>query len=276
MDDRRSRYDQNNYYGDNVQGSRLAPVLDVILNALEFYKVHALMNVAGIKSGKVLDVGAGTGFFLHQLQKKGCVVFGTTASTNSAKSANQILSLHLEVTDSLDEVSLNAPFDAITYWHVYEHLENPQLHASKWLELVRPGGIVLIEVPNIESVGSKLCYQSWLGSDDRHHINHQAPDQIRETLIKAGFEVIRTEYFSLKFSYVFIWSSLLGFLFGNQYSFDAIMAFLKKPLQSAKERPVVGCNTLASLFYLAPVICILIAYGLLNKRGEIVRLFGKK
>ena len=276
MSANQSRYDQNEYYASNLRGSRLAPCLDFILNALESTKCYTLKHTAGLKSGKVLDVGAGSGFFLSKLKKNGYEVFGTTASSVSAASAERLLGLRLAVSETLDESRSLGPFDAITYWHVYEHLKDPQSHSNMWTELLKPDGILLIEVPNIDSIGAKICFKSWLGSDIEHHVNHQEPAQIRQTLTELGFVIEHTEYFSMKFSYVLLWSSLLGAAFGKPYYFDRLMFFLKKPLSAIRSNPLVGLNTFASLFYLMPLICVLIAFGILTKRGEIIRLIARR
>jgi hypothetical protein len=164
----------------------------------------------------------------------------------------------------------------MTYWHVFEHLEKLPIHERQWPTLVKPGGFLVIETPNIRSIGARLCYRSWLGSDDKHHVNHQDPATILESLRGVGFEPSRTEYFSTKFSYVYLWSALLGRLFGGAYDFDGIMRILKAPGRMFVRRPLWTINAMAAVIYLAPAILVLMLYGLTSGQGEVLRVYAKR
>jgi len=271
-----SLYDADEYYSDNVSGSRLSPALDGLLRVFDRARVRTVLRGTGLTTGKVLDVGAGDGKFLHFMQRLGFGVKGTTTSKRSASAAQALFGLRLDVSETLDSQLADAPFDLVTYWHVFEHLEDPPSHTRLWPRLVRPDGFVVIEVPNIRSVGARICYTSWLGSDETHHINHQAPATIVATLRELGFEPVRTEHFSGKFSYVFLWSALLGFFFWRRYDFDGIMSILKRPSQMFRQRPVWTLNALAAVGYLAPVIVGLMVYGLATSQGEVLRVYAKK
>lgn len=271
-----SLYDTNDYYGDNASGSRLSPALDGILRVLDRQRVRSVLRATGLSAGNALDVGAGDGKFLHYMQARGFTVHGTTTSRTSANAARALFGIRLDVTPELDGQLKYAPFDLVTYWHVFEHLDDPSSHARQWPALVRPAGFLVIEVPNIGSIGARLCYRSWLGSDVAHHINHQEPASIRRMLDDAGFDPVHTEFFSAKFSYVFLWSALLGRIFGWRYDFDGIMAILKRPSRMLRARPAWTINALAAVVYLAPAILVAIAYGLATRRGEVLRVHARR
>jgi 2-polyprenyl-3-methyl-5-hydroxy-6-metoxy-1,4-benzoquinol methylase len=271
-----SLYDTNDYYADTASGSRLSPALDGVLRLLERERVRSVLRSTGLSSGKVLDVGAGDGTFLHYMKRRGFTVHGTTTSRRSAKAASSLFQLDLSVTPGLDDALMHAPFDLVTYWHVFEHLDDPPGHFRRWPALVRPGGFLVIEVPNIDSVGARLCYRSWLGSDDAHHVNQQEPASICRTLSALRFDIVRTDFFSAKFSYVFVWSALLGAIFGRPYDFEAIMGILKRPMHALRARPIWTINALAAVLYLAPFIVTVIAYGLAVRRGEVLRVYARR
>ncbi|HEX8946062.1 MAG TPA: class I SAM-dependent methyltransferase, partial [Gemmatimonadaceae bacterium] len=172
-----SAYDADDYYADNATGSRLSPALDGLLRILDRGRVRAVLKNTGLSAGTVLDVGAGDGKFLHFMQRLGFEVSGTTTSKRSARAARTLFGLRLDVSETLDNQLPEAPFDLVTYWHVFEHLHLEELpaHRAQWPKLVRPGGFIIIEAPNIRSIGARLCYRSWLGSDEKHHVNHQPP-----------------------------------------------------------------------------------------------------
>jgi hypothetical protein len=89
---------------------------------------------------------------------------------------------------------------------------------------------------------------------------------------KAGFALTHKAGFSLKFSYVFLWSSLLGWLFGeHRYDFDTIFNMLKRPATSLRAQPLTTLNAYAALLYLMPALLPLMVWGLLSDRGEVAR-----
>jgi len=270
-----SVYDTDDYYAETERGSRLSPAFDWLLGIFDRWRVRAVLKTTRLSMGKVLDVGAGDGKFLHFMRRRGFEVYGTTTSKRSAVAAHALFGLSLDVSATLDNQLLEAPFDLVTYWHVFEHLEELPTHRKQWPKLVRTGGFLIIEAPNIRSVGARLCYRSWLGSDDKHHINHQAPDAIIATLRTLGFEPARTEYFSGKFSYVYLWSALLGSLFGRQYDFAGIMSILKAPSRMLFARPLWTLNAMASVAYLAPLIVGLMLHGVATGQGEVLRVYAK-
>lgn len=271
-----SVYDADEYYADDATGSRLSPAFDWLLRILDRGRARSVCRVTGLPAGKVLDVGAGDGKFLHFMQRRGFEVRGTTSSRRSARAAATLFGLRLDVSETLNEQLAAAPFDLVTYWHVFEHLRELPTHRTLWPNLIRTGGFLVIEAPNIHSLGARLCYRSWLGSDEKHHVNQQAPAAIVATLRELGFEPVREEYFSGKFSYVYLWSAVLGALFGRQYDFAGIMSILKSPFRMLVKRPFWTTNALTSVVYLAPLVVGLMLHGLKTGQGEVLRVYAKR
>jgi 2-polyprenyl-3-methyl-5-hydroxy-6-metoxy-1,4-benzoquinol methylase len=73
----KSVYDTDDYYAANSSGSRLSPAFDGLLRIFDRGRARAVLKTTGLSSGKVLDVGAGDGKFLHFLQRRGFQVRGT-------------------------------------------------------------------------------------------------------------------------------------------------------------------------------------------------------
>lgn len=273
-----SLYDSEDYYADTAAGSRLSPVFDGLLRIFDRSRARSVLRKTRLSGpGRaVLDVGAGDGKFLSFMRAAGFETRGTTTSRRSARAANELFGLDLDLSETLDRQLAAGPFDLLTYWHVFEHLEDPPAHQRLWPALVKPGGFIIIEVPNVRSLGARLRYAAWLGSDDRHHVNHQTPERILGSLRELGFEPVRVESFSGKFSYVYLWSALLGGLFGRQYDFDGIMSVLKTPGSSLRRRPVWTINALAAVAYLAPLIAILMLYEAIAAQGEVFRVYARR
>lgn len=269
----KSLYDKDRYYDNDTKGSRLFPVLNPILYFLDWQKARKFLKRTKLKNGNVLDIGAGDGKFLYFLRKKGLSVFGTTASKISKTTAKYQFDIDLYYTTDIPEELLSRRYEAISYWHVFEHLKHPENHVASWPKLLSLNGTVLIEIPNVESLGSRLNFNAWLGSDLKHHINHMKRDEIASLLSKYRLRIIKEEHFSLKFTYVFLWSALLGAIFGKKYHFDFIFGLLKTPFSSLRITPLPALNSFAAIVYLFPVIMVLAFWGIRTKRGEVLRLW---
>jgi len=267
-------YDTDDYYAA-TDGARLAAWLEPITAWLDGRRARSLLRQlrpTAARPPRVLDVGAGTGGILVRLRDRGVEVHGTTASRTSRDAAARRHGLALHVATDLPAELTSLPFDAITYWHVFEHLDDPEAHVAAWPGMLADGGFVLVEVPDVDSVGARLCRRSWLGSDPVHHVNMMSRHEIAALLARHGLRIERAETFSLKFTYVFLWSALLGRLFGRGYDFETVFDVLKRPLASLRRRPLRTLNALAAVAYLAPVILPLAAWGCLTGRGEVLRL----
>jgi SAM-dependent methyltransferase len=97
----------------------------------------------------------------------------------------------------------NAPFPresfaAITMFHVLEHLYEPASYLKAAADYLKPGGKLIIQVPNAASWQFVLFGEAWNGIDvPRHLIDFRARD-VDALLDGCGFEVLRHKYFSLR------------------------------------------------------------------------------
>ena len=273
-----SIYDKDRYYDADGMASRLSVFLSPLLYGLDLLKAGGFyVRHRSLKGGALLDVGAGDGKFLYFMRRLGLKVWGTTASATSQQAARKLFDVDLEFATDLTGAISARRYNAITYWHVFEHLEDPSSHIERWPALLEAGGLVHLEVPNLDGLGSRFCFASWLGSDMKHHVNHMHRHEILARVKSAGFHLVRQGHFSLKFSYVFLWSSLLGFCFGTEhYNFDTVFALLKSPMQALSQRPFFTINGLAAVIYLAPLILPLMIYGVATRQGEVLALTLKK
>lgn len=273
-------YDRDDYYARDGRASRLSPVLNGLLLALEWLRALAVAARTDFlrRSGprRLLDVGAGNGAFAHCMQRLGFQPFGTTASQVARQAARDRYGIDLCYATEIPESLRGRRYELITYWHVFEHLEDPVAHVAAWHDLLADDGVVVVEVPNVESLGARLSFSAWLGSDPKHHINPMSERELRQLFAAHRLEVARREGFSLKFTYPFLWSGLLGACFGRAYDFDAVFATLKAPLRALREAPLRTANALAAILYLAPAIVPLAAIGLVTGRGEVCRLYLRK
>ena len=170
----KSIYDENSYYGDDEEASRLSLLFNPLLYILDYLKAYSVFryfkNSIYEEKLSVLDVGAGDGKFLSFFKNRNWIVEGTTLSIKSKKAAKIKFNINLHFSELINNLFINK-FDLITYWHVYEHLNEPEKHYLHWKNMLTEKGIIVIEIPNIESYGSCFCFDTWLGSDIKHHCN---------------------------------------------------------------------------------------------------------
>jgi ubiquinone/menaquinone biosynthesis C-methylase UbiE len=104
---------------------------------------------------RLLDVGCGAGTFMLNAQQRGWSVEGTDLSSTAVRASSDVHGLPVRVGDFLDLDFEEGAYRAITAWEVFMHLPDPQAMLAKARRLLRPGGVVVLSVPN---EGRKVPY----------------------------------------------------------------------------------------------------------------------
>ena len=81
--------------------------------------------------------------------------------------------------------------DAVLMWHVLEHVVNPVAVMEKVGRILKPGGIVLGELPNFRSWDAALFGRYWGGGHAPRHPWHFTPSTLTQTMSTAGLEAVR-------------------------------------------------------------------------------------
>ena len=136
--------------------------------------------------GKLLDFGAGNGAFAQAAQAKGWDVFAFEFS-EKAKS----LLMKKNITQ-VDEFLQKNTYDAITLWHVFEHLPNPMQQMHRFYDALVPGGLLVLAIPNHNSWDAKHYGAYWAAYDIPRHLWHYNKDAISRLARKSGFSVLKT------------------------------------------------------------------------------------
>lgn len=138
-----------------------------------------IITSANKGTGKLLDLGCGTGDFLAIAKTVGWETVGyepNDKARNLAQSKN--VTLVANTADLAD-----ASFDVITMWHVLEHVPNVEAQITELRRLVKPGGTIVIAVPNFKSYDAKYYKNFWAAYDVPRHLWH-----FSKTAIKKLFE----------------------------------------------------------------------------------------
>ncbi|MEO8765205.1 MAG: class I SAM-dependent methyltransferase [Ginsengibacter sp.] len=137
----------------------------------------------GKSGGTVLDVGCGTGAFLHIMYKAGWQITGLEPDEGARKKALELYKLHLNDSGVLFSLPA-ATFDAITMWHVLEHVHELHAYVKRLKELLKPGGKLFIAVPNYTSYDAKAYKEYWAAYDVPRHLYHFSPQSINNLLLQ--------------------------------------------------------------------------------------------
>jgi SAM-dependent methyltransferase len=162
---------------------------------------------AGLRPGaRVLDVGAGPGRLVAALAGAGFDARGIEPSRRSAALA---IGAGRPVVrrDLFDHV--DSDLDAAVMWHVLEHLDHPAPALGAVRSWLKPGGLVLIGVPNASSLQAAIGGEGWLHWDAPRHRVHFTTRGIGTLLERSGFEIVRTHHLVLEQNLHGMWMSLL-------------------------------------------------------------------
>jgi len=143
-----------------------------------------------IKSGRLLDIGCGTGSFIRYLRDNSTFeVYGTEINEKTISELKEKHELDVRF-GNLCEINFSEDFfDAITLWDVIEHLPNPQRTLNEIKRILKPEGILVIRVPNGNSLDFKIFGKYWAGLDAPRHYYVFTRETLRRLLNEVGFEI---------------------------------------------------------------------------------------
>jgi len=151
-------------------------------------KLRLVRRLSGLATGKLLDIGCGTGEFLATMKQGGWEVQGVEPFDSARDSA--VARFNIPVTDLAGQSLLsNNAYDVITLWHVLEHAHDIHQSMSEISRLLKPGGLVLIGIPNCASWDAEFYGSHWAAYDTPRHLHHFTPDTLRRLAERHGFRV---------------------------------------------------------------------------------------
>jgi SAM-dependent methyltransferase len=149
-------------------------------------KRKLIQRVTGIQAGWLLDVGAGTGAFAHTMQQAGWKVTGLEPDALARSNAEQKHGLKLLSAEELYHLPAEQ-FDAITLWHVLEHVHDLHGYLDKFYSVLKPGGKLVIAVPNYTSHDAAIYQSYWAAYDVPRHLYHFSPKAMGQLGTAKGF-----------------------------------------------------------------------------------------
>lgn len=156
-------------------------------------KLQLVMHYTGLKRGRILDYGAGTGAFLDTCKRNGWSAIGIEPDADARKVMAEKFSISSYPLSSDARVHNELrDFDAVTAWHVLEHVPNIKETIAELREALKEKGKLIVAVPNPESFDAKYYGAHWAAYDVPRHLWHFAPGDIEALMHGMGFRLLKT------------------------------------------------------------------------------------
>ncbi|HCY89777.1 MAG TPA: class I SAM-dependent methyltransferase, partial [Chitinophagaceae bacterium] len=140
--------------------------------------------------GHILDLGCGTGAFLHTMSKKGWDATGLEPDAQARKKATALYQLNVQEPAGLYQLPKGS-FDAITLWHVLEHVHDLHKYLDTMRDLLRDEGRIFVAVPNHTSTDAAMYQSYWAAYDVPRHLYHFSPACMKALMLRHGLQVRR-------------------------------------------------------------------------------------
>jgi SAM-dependent methyltransferase len=189
-------------YSSGVYASappRAAPLVRALQRVAVSQPVR-LLRRAGLPPGaRVLDAGAGRGRLVAALRGAGYEASGIDPSGRDEAVAARSIEAHSD-----------SGLDAVVLWHVLEHFDEPAAALGRVRGLLRPGGLLLVGVPNLASLQARIAGEGWLHFDAPRHRVHFTAAGLRRLLERSGFRPGPEAHMVWEHNPASMWMALLG------------------------------------------------------------------
>jgi 2-polyprenyl-3-methyl-5-hydroxy-6-metoxy-1,4-benzoquinol methylase len=146
-----------------------------------------LLERSGTVKGRVLEIGTGAGFFLKAAARAGWDAHGLELSAEAAAYAQETLGLDVRQTAAEEMPFEPGSFDAAAMFEVIEHLRDPLAVLRAARRAVRPGGVLVLSTPNLNSVSRWVLGRQWAVLSPAEHLYYFTERTLTAILVKAGF-----------------------------------------------------------------------------------------
>ena len=154
-------------------------------------KRKLIINETGKVSGDILDIGSGTGAFANEMKNSSWKV--TALEPDELARKNSVYLHNIQALPTSDLFNLDQKFDAITMWHVLEHVYPLHEYVEQIKKILKPGGRLFIAVPNYKSFDATQYGPDWAAWDVPRHLYHFSPQSMQKLLSIHGFSLLKTK-----------------------------------------------------------------------------------
>lgn len=182
------------YYGE--PGAKFRPVIERLVRIVG--RRHIAFLSRSLKPGaRVLDVGCGRGVLLGPLADLGFEVHGLEISEEAVEGVDPRAEIRI-ATRLSDAGHQSSYFDEIIIWHTLEHTTDPRGILQECHRILRPGGRLIVAVPNFSSAQARWSGGDWFHLDTPRHLYHFPVPALRRLIERCGFVCSTEHHFSLR------------------------------------------------------------------------------
>jgi len=145
-------------------------------------KRRLIINQTKKDRGSILDIGCGTGAFLNEMRTAGWTIAGLEPDDVARKNAASLYNIEPDAPGKLFELTPGS-YDAITMWHVLEHVHELHAYIQQAEKLLARNGKLFIAVPNYTSYDAAHYKEYWAAYDVPRHLYHFSPAAIKQLLV---------------------------------------------------------------------------------------------
>lgn len=151
----------------------------------------------GLKPGKILDIGCGSGDTIAQLKSIGWDVYGLDIDENAISVAHKrgLKNVSLGGYKEISKYPDNS-FDVVRMYHVIEHLDNPTQCLKLIYRKLKPGGEVIIGTPNASSVVARIFRTYWYNLDCPRHLYLYSHKTLNTIVSQNGYKQLKLAFCS--------------------------------------------------------------------------------
>ena len=146
----------------------------------------------GKEKGKALDIGCGVGDILHTMEQHGWDCTGVEPSEDAKVIAKKRIKGQLLSSEEQENLP-DSSFDIITMWHVLEHVDDIRWQIQQLHRLCKPGGRIIIALPNYKSYDGQYYKAEWAAYDVPRHLNHFNKETLIRFFEESHLKYIKTE-----------------------------------------------------------------------------------
>ncbi len=184
-----SFYNSENYVSHtNTELGLINRLYHLVRKRTLVFKRHLVIKETGIRNGKILDVGCGTGSFLNEMKNHDWQVTGIEPDETARKNANNLFQINPLSAPELLNFSPES-FDAITMWHVLEHVHPLQEYVVQLKKMLKKNGRLFVAVPNYTCYDEEVYTEFWAAYDVPRHLYHFSPTSITQLLLRHGLQL---------------------------------------------------------------------------------------
>jgi SAM-dependent methyltransferase len=150
--------------------------------------------------GQVLDVGCGDGRFLASMKSRGWEVEGLETDPVAADLARRRTEGLIHETFLEGAPVAPQSFDLVSLLHVLEHVPDPRETLNAAFDALKPGGLLLLALPNVACAESEIFGVVWYPLDLPRHYWGFTPHTLTRLVEECGYSVSGVRYFPFLFA----------------------------------------------------------------------------